>query len=173
MNVVFFSLLLQGMNYLESMKIVHRDLATRNVLVGDNERVKIADFGLAQITDGDGYYYFSTNYRSLPVKWYAPETLSQRKFSHKSDVWSFGVTLYEIFTFGESPNLNNNSNLDANKILDLLTSGVRLECPKFCPQSLYDDVMSVCWNLTPKLRPKFSELYERLTFKLNENGESI
>lgn len=109
----------------------------------------------------------------MPVKWYAPETLSHRKFSHKSDVWSFGVTLHEIFTFGESPNLNNNPNLDANNILELLTNGVRLECPKFCPQSVYEEIMYVCWNFNPRLRPKFSELSERLNHQLIENGESV
>jgi serine/threonine protein kinase len=155
------------------MNIVHRDLATRNVLVGIGGRVKIADFGLAQITDGDGYYYYCTNQRSLPVKWYAPETLSHKKFSHKSDVWSFGVTLHEIFTFGESPNLQNNPNLDANIILELLTSGVRLDCPRFCPQSVYEDIMFVCWNFNPRLRPRFSELLERLNHQLIENGESV
>lgn len=161
------------MSYLESMKIVHRDLATRNVLVGNGGRVKIADFGLAQITDGDGYYYYRTNQRSLPVKWYAPETLNHRKFSHKSDVWSFGVTLHEIFTFGESPNLNNNANLDATGILALLTAGVRLECPRFCPQNVYDDVMILCWDFNPKRRPNFSELLEKLNICLIENGESV
>lgn len=163
----------QGMNYLGSKQIVHRDLAARNVLVGDGGRVKIADFGLAQFTDNDGYYHFSTNCRSLPVKWYAPETLTQRKFSHKSDVWSFGVTLYEIFTFGESPNLKRNSRLDADEILALLTNGERLECPKFCPQSIYEEIMFVCWNFNPRLRPTFSDLLERLICRLNENGESI
>jgi Janus kinase 2 len=85
------------MHYLETKKIVHRDLAARNVLVADEDCVKIADFGLAQFTDQSGYYHFSTNLRMLPLKWWSPESINHMRFSHKSDVWSFGVTM-----FGES-----------------------------------------------------------------------
>lgn len=161
------------MQYLEQKKIVHRDLAARNVLVANDHCVKIADFGLAQFTDGSGYYYHSTNARALPLKWYAPETLAQHKFSHKSDVWSYGVTLYEMFTFGDSPNLAQNPDLSPTEILELLDKGVRLECPRFCPQNVYNDLMSISWNFSPKLRPNFAELLKRIEDLVIDNGESV
>lgn len=160
------------MHYLERQRIVHRDLAARNVLVADENCAKIADFGLAQFTV-DGYYYHSTNCRALPIKWYAPETIGAQKFSHKSDVWSFGVTLYEMFTFGDSPNLRRNPDLDQNEILRLLDSGERLECPKFCPPVVYDELMFICWNHNPKQRPTFAELLRRTNELISANGESV
>lgn len=161
------------MQYLEQKKIVHRDLAARNVLVANEHCVKIADFGLAQFTDGTGYYYHSTNSRALPLKWYAPETLSEHKFSHKSDVWSYGVTLYEMFTFGDSPNLTQSSDLNGEQILDLLSSGRRLECPKFCPSDVYNELMFICWNYDPKRRPSFVEILKRTEDLVIANGESV
>lgn len=160
------------MQYLEQKKIVHRDLAARNVLVANEHCVKIADFGLAQFTDGTGYYY-STNARALPLKWYAPETLNHQKFNHKSDVWSYGVTLYEMFTFGDSPNLAQNPDLNPTEILGLLDNGIRLECPRFCPQNVYDELMFICWNINPKLRPSFAELLKRIEDLAIANGESV
>lgn len=159
------------MHYLEQKKIVHRDLAARNVLVANQHCVKIADFGLAQFTDGD--YYKSTSARALPVKWYSPEAVGQHKFSHKSDVWSYGVTLYEMFTFGDSPNLAGNLELDGPQILELLERGERLERPRFCPQDVYDDLMYICWNINPKLRPNFAELLRRSEDLIIANGERV
>lgn len=90
------------MNHLFERKIIHRDLAARNILVQNMDCVKISDFGLAQVTDGSNYYIAQSN-RDLPIKWYAPETLLTQKYSFQSDVWSFGVTMFEMFTYGETP----------------------------------------------------------------------
>lgn len=161
------------MHYLEQKKILHRDLAARNVLVANELCVKIADFGLAQHTDDTGYYH-STNSRALPLKWYAPETLSsEHKFSHKSDVWSYGVTLYEMFTFGDSPNLTQTSDLNGEQILELLSSGLRLPRPRFCPQVVYDELMFICWNFDRNRRPSFAELLKRIEDLVIANGEIV
>lgn len=90
------------MNYLCEKNIVHRDLAARNILVESKKCVKISDFGLAQVTEGSNYYV-ARHSRELPIRWYAPETLETQKYSSQSDVWSFGVTLYEMFTYGATP----------------------------------------------------------------------
>lgn len=161
------------MQYLEQKNIVHRDLAARNVLVASENCVKIADFGLAQVTDNTGYYYHSTISRALPIKWYAPETLHDQKFSHKSDVWSFGVTLFEMFSFGDSPNLVQNPDLDAQGILQLLKSGKRLDRPKFCPVYVYDELMKICWNWEHRLRPTFTELLKRTDDLYIAGGEAV
>lgn len=107
------------MNHLFEKKIIHRDLAARNILVQSMDCVKISDFGLAQVTDG-GNYYIAQNSRDLPIKWYSPETLKTMKYSFKSDVWSFGVTLFEMFTYGETP-FPELEIRDAEQLFDLLT----------------------------------------------------
>lgn len=90
-----------GMAYLEKVKLVHRDLAARNVLVGENKIVKVADFGLARIIEED--YYIAQVGAKFPIKWTAPEAASKGKFTSKSDVWSFGILLYELITKGDGP----------------------------------------------------------------------
>ncbi|KAJ8934141.1 hypothetical protein NQ314_013551, partial [Rhamnusium bicolor] len=96
----------KGMEYLGRKNIVHRDLAARNILVVDENHVKISDFGLAQVVGTNDYYILKTE-RELPIKWYAPESLRGGKFSVRSDVWSYGVTMCEMFDYGEEPNLVN------------------------------------------------------------------
>lgn len=113
-----------GMKYLVSESIVHRDLAARNVLVDANECVKITDFGLAQMTDTNGYYTMQ-NQRNIPIKWYAPETLATNKYSHYSDVWSYGVTLFEMFSRGNQPDLRPGQELKLGELRDLLQQGER------------------------------------------------
>ncbi|XP_014484244.1 PREDICTED: tyrosine-protein kinase hopscotch [Dinoponera quadriceps] len=168
-----------GMDYLGSMSIVHRDLAARNILVADENRVKISDFGLAQVMGNDEYYILQTN-RDLPIKWYAPESLRDGKFSTRSDVWSFGVTMYEIFSLGEDPELpglrqkRTDDSVDdpeegsSTKLLAALEQGARLPCPSKCPQAVYVKLMYPCWNLQSQLRPKFSTLCQDIHQLLSE-----
>lgn len=111
------------MEYLGSKKIIHRDLAARNILVDSDDCVKISDFGLAQYVE-NGYYRYQSN-RALPIKWYAPETLENFEYSHKSDVWSYGVTLFEMFSRGKEPQLIPGRDLLGQEILKLLTDNKR------------------------------------------------
>lgn len=113
------------MKYLQSQNIIHRDLAARNILVCyEKNCVKISDFGLAQRADVDGYYFSRTDNRMIPVKWYALESISGQKFSLASDVWSYGVTMYEMFSHGEKP-YENEPDLTPEKLLLRLESGER------------------------------------------------
>lgn len=153
----------QGMDYLGKKNIVHRDLAARNILVVDDNHVKISDFGLAQVMEKN--YYIIRTHRDLPIKWYAIESLREHKFSTKSDVWSYGVTLFEMFSLGEEPNLPVNSDnekpiqgQEQQTLLKILESGIRLPCPTMCPQSIYVRILYPCWDKDPYSRPTFSQL---------------
>lgn len=160
-----------GMAYLELQNYIHRDLAARNVLVGDNNICKVADFGLARVfkTEGDGVYddedddedrvYEVRQGTKLPIKWTAPEALHNNKFTIKSDVWSFGILLYEIMTYGQTPypTLNN------QQVVHRLRTNYRMSCPASCPKRVYD-IMMDCWKDTPADRPTF----ETLQWKLEE-----
>ncbi|XP_045913302.1 tyrosine-protein kinase Srms [Micropterus dolomieu] len=145
----------EGMAYLEDRKIVHRDLAARNILVGEDLVCKVADFGLARIIK-DSVYTASKNTK-IPVRWTAPEAALHQRFSVKSDVWSFGVLLYEMMSRGKMP-YEGKSN---KEVLDLLSSGFRLPCPARCPQIIYH-IMIECWAPEPSKRPSFHALYSQL-----------
>ncbi|XP_076112140.1 hepatocyte growth factor receptor-like [Mytilus galloprovincialis] len=147
----------KGMDYLGSIKFVHRDLAARNCMMDENLRVKVADFGLAR----DIYtknYYSSDNKKMLPVKWMAPESLENGTYSTKSDVWSFGVVMWELMTRGSAPYCDVN-NWDMHKYLQ---SGRRLKRTDFCPPPLYD-IMMTCWEFDPDDRPTFLDVNLRIT----------
>ncbi|XP_076872808.1 tyrosine-protein kinase SRK2 isoform X2 [Brachyhypopomus gauderio] len=154
-----------GMAYLEQQNYIHRDLAARNVLVGDNNVVKVADFGLARVflkdndpsSDGDENVYEAREGTKFPVKWTAPEAIHDNKFSIKSDVWSFGILVYEIMTFGQMPY----PTLTNYQVVQKLRTGYRMACPPGCPKVLYD-IMMECWKDAPSDRPTFETLQWKL-----------
>ncbi|XP_029017163.1 fibroblast growth factor receptor 1-A isoform X2 [Betta splendens] len=146
----------RGMEYLASKKCIHRDLAARNVLVTEDNVMKIADFGLARDIHHIDYYKKTTNGR-LPVKWMAPEALFDRIYTHQSDVWSFGVLLWEIFTLGGSPY----PGVPVEELFKLLKEGHRMDKPSTCTHELYM-MMKDCWNAVPSQRPTFKQLVEDL-----------
>ncbi|XP_026576239.1 fibroblast growth factor receptor 3 isoform X5 [Pseudonaja textilis] len=146
----------RGMEYLASQKCIHRDLAARNVLVTEDNVMKIADFGLARDVHNIDYYKKTTNGR-LPVKWMAPEALFDRVYTHQSDVWSFGVLLWEIFTLGGSPY----PGIPVEELFKLLKEGHRMDKPANCTPDLYM-IIRECWHAVPSQRPTFKQLVEDL-----------
>uniref|UniRef100_A0A8C0FER8 Fibroblast growth factor receptor n=1 Tax=Bubo bubo TaxID=30461 RepID=A0A8C0FER8_BUBBB len=146
----------RGMEYLASQKCIHRDLAARNVLVTEDNVMKIADFGLARDVHNIDYYKKTTNGR-LPVKWMAPEALFDRVYTHQSDVWSFGVLLWEIFTLGGSPY----PGIPVEELFKLLKEGHRMDKPSPLPSCRYM-IMRECWHAVPSQRPTFKQLVEDL-----------
>ncbi|XP_040832113.1 fibroblast growth factor receptor 4 isoform X3 [Ochotona curzoniae] len=146
----------RGMQYLESQKCIHRDLAARNVLVTEDNVMKIADFGLARGVHHIDYYKKTSTGR-LPVKWMAPEALFDRVYTHQSDVWSFGILLWEIFTLGGSPY----PGIPVEELFSLLREGHRMDRPPHCPPELYG-LMRECWHAAPSQRPTFKQLVEAL-----------
>uniref|UniRef100_A0A665XAR9 Fibroblast growth factor receptor 4 n=1 Tax=Echeneis naucrates TaxID=173247 RepID=A0A665XAR9_ECHNA len=146
----------RGMEYLASKRCIHRDLAARNVLVTEDNVMKIADFGLARGVHQIDYYKKTTNGR-LPVKWMAPEALFDRVYTHQSDVWSFGVLMWEIFTLGGSPY----PGIPVEELFKLLKEGHRMDKPSNCTHELYM-MMRECWHAVPTQRPTFKQLVEEL-----------
>ncbi|XP_019492734.1 PREDICTED: tyrosine-protein kinase Srms [Hipposideros armiger] len=144
-----------GMSYLEERHIVHRDLAARNVLVGDGLACKVADFGLARLLKDN--IYSPSSGSKIPVKWTAPEAANYRIYSQKSDVWSFGVLLYEVFTYGQCPY----EGMSNHETLQQIAKGYRLPRPAACPAEAYV-LMLACWKGSPEERPAFATLQEKL-----------
>uniref|UniRef100_A0A8C6V517 Tyrosine-protein kinase n=1 Tax=Naja naja TaxID=35670 RepID=A0A8C6V517_NAJNA len=147
-----------GMAYLESQNFIHRDLAARNVLVGDHNVYKVADFGLARVFKVENENVYEAKHETkLPVKWTAPEAIRSNRFSIKSDVWSFGILLFEIITYGKMPY----AGLMGFQVLQKLDQGYRMPQPVNCPLELYN-IMLQCWNVEAKERPTFETLHWRL-----------
>ncbi|XP_067030311.1 uncharacterized protein [Acropora muricata] len=152
-----------GMSYLSLRKVIHRDLAARNVLVGERETCKITDFGMARDVQQENIYERKTKGR-LPVKWTAYEALLFGQYTTKSDVWSYGVVLYEIFTVGGSPY----PRMDGRKVANSLQQGYRMQKPKHVDNELYEIMMN-CWESEPATRPSFVALAQQLKRMENEH----
>lgn len=145
-----------GMVYLASQHFVHRDLATRNCLVGNGLLVKIGDFGMSRDIYSSDYYRVG-GHTMLPIRWMPPESIMYRKFSTESDVWSFGVILWEIFTYGKQPWFQ----LGNNEVIECITQGRVLERPRICPKEVYD-VMLGCWQREPQQRLNIKDIQKVL-----------
>ncbi|XP_065590745.1 tyrosine-protein kinase FRK [Cyrtonyx montezumae] len=147
-----------GMAYLESQNYIHRDLAARNVLVGEHSVYKVADFGLARVFKVENENIYEARPETkLPVKWTAPEAIRYSKFSVKSDVWSFGILVFEIITYGKMPY----AGMTGHQVIQMLDKGYRLPQPETCPKALYE-LMLKCWSTEPSERPTFEALYCQL-----------
>nr|XP_046228029.1 melanoma receptor tyrosine-protein kinase-like isoform X2 [Scatophagus argus] len=142
----------KGMNYLEERHLVHRDLAARNVLVKTPNHVKITDFGLAKLLTSDEKEYQADGGK-VPIKWMALESILQWTYTHQSDVWSYGVTVWEVMTFGSKPY----DGIPAGKVTSVLERGERLPQPPICTIDVYM-LMVKCWMIDPSSRPRFREL---------------
>nr|XP_014333538.1 PREDICTED: tyrosine-protein kinase Fes/Fps isoform X1 [Bos mutus] len=145
-----------GMEYLESKCCIHRDLAARNCLVTEKNVLKISDFGMSR-EEADGIYAASGGLRQVPVKWTAPEALNYGRYSSESDVWSFGILLWETFSLGASPY----PNLSNQQTREFVEKGGRLPCPELCPDAVFR-LMEQCWAYEPGQRPTFSVIYQEL-----------
>uniref|UniRef100_A0A673MVZ2 Tyrosine-protein kinase receptor n=1 Tax=Sinocyclocheilus rhinocerous TaxID=307959 RepID=A0A673MVZ2_9TELE len=145
-----------GMVYLASQHFVHRDLATRNCLVGENLLVKIGDFGMSRDVYSTDYYRVG-GHTMLPIRWMPPESIMYRRFTTESDVWSLGVVLWEIFTYGKQPWYQ----LSNNEVIECITQGRVLQRPRTCPKEVYD-LMLGCWQREPYMRLNIKEIHNLL-----------
>ncbi|XP_063716902.1 tyrosine-protein kinase CSK-like isoform X2 [Symsagittifera roscoffensis] len=143
----FASGVLDGMCYLERKNMQHRDLACRNVLVDDAMQAKISDFGLAQ------YRSATLESAKFPIKWSAPEAVNEKKYTNKSDVWSYGVFLWELFSYGRVPY----PSMQKDEVMKHVMQGYRMKCPTDCPDKVYS-IMKKCWTIDVIERPSFKKL---------------
>uniref|UniRef100_A0A8C1M617 Tyrosine-protein kinase n=1 Tax=Cyprinus carpio TaxID=7962 RepID=A0A8C1M617_CYPCA len=169
----------QGMEYLGSQNYIHRDLAARNILVENESLVKIGDFGLTKSIKDDKEYYKVTEEQDSPVYWYAPECLLNRKFYKASDVWSFGVTLYEIMTYCDRDNSppqvflktigRSHGQMTMARLVEALEKGWRMPRPDSCPEMVYSQ-MYRCWSQAPENRVDFKGLIKEFEFLLTREN---
>jgi len=159
-----------GLLYLHEMKVIHRDLALRNLLVGPSDRigiqysVKISDFGMSR--EASSYYKSDDN--AIPFRWSAPEVLQYRKFSSMSDIWSFGVILWEMFSYGMVPYIGM-TNIDVS---EKVISGYKMKQPENCPNEIYG-IMFDCWNMDPDQRPTCKEIFQKLEVLCNQASKKL
>ncbi len=152
-----------GMEYLASHHFVHRDLAARNILVGDNLVVKISDFGLSRDVYSSDYYRVQSK-SLLPVRWMPPESILYGKFTVESDIWSYGVVLWEIYSFGLQPYYGYSN----QEVIEMIRARQILPCPEDCPTRVYG-LMVECWHEVPNRRPAFKDIHARLRMWQAEN----
>ncbi|KAK2835511.1 hypothetical protein Q5P01_015995 [Channa striata] len=156
-----------GMAYLNTKKFVHRDLAARNCMVAEDFTVKIGDFGMTRdIYETD--YYRKGGKGLLPVRWMAPESLKDGVFTAHSDCWSFGVVLWEISTLAEQPY----QGLSNEQVLKFVMDGGYLDRPENCPERMHN-LMQVCWQYNPKMRPTFHEIIDMLREELHPSFQEV
>ncbi|KAM9861075.1 tyrosine-protein kinase Fes/Fps [Aulostomus maculatus] len=151
-----------GMEYLETRKCIHRDLAARNCLVAEKNVVKISDFGMSRQQE-DGVYSAEGGLRQIPVKWTAPEALNYGRYTTESDVWSFGVLLWETFSLGMTPYTSMNNQQTREEV----EKGYRMPAPHGCPTGI-SRLMSSCWQYEPRNRPSFKDLQAELCVIYNK-----
>uniref|UniRef100_A0A914CSN1 Protein kinase domain-containing protein n=1 Tax=Acrobeloides nanus TaxID=290746 RepID=A0A914CSN1_9BILA len=156
----------KGMEFIASKSIVHRDLAARNVLLTNDFQAKISDFGLAVINNTD--LKGTTLVKKFPVRWMSIEAIAEKLFSEKSDVWAFGILMFEVFSLGQDPY----EGIETRQILRFLRSGERLSRPELATNEMYE-MMCRCWEENLETRPKFEELVAKLHDVLeDESGYS-
>ncbi|XP_035110364.2 muscle, skeletal receptor tyrosine-protein kinase isoform X3 [Callithrix jacchus] len=153
-----------GMAYLSERKFVHRDLATRNCLVGENMVVKIADFGLSRNIYSADYYKANEN-DAIPIRWMPPESIFYNRYTTESDVWAYGVVLWEIFSYGLQPYYG----MAHEEVIYYVRDGNILSCPENCPMELYN-LMRLCWSKLPTDRPSFASIH-RILERMCERAE--
>uniref|UniRef100_A0A3Q3MCE8 receptor protein-tyrosine kinase n=1 Tax=Mastacembelus armatus TaxID=205130 RepID=A0A3Q3MCE8_9TELE len=156
-----------GMKYLSDMSYVHRDLAARNVLVNSNLECKVSDFGLSRVLEDDAEGTYTTRGGKIPIRWTAPEAIAYRKFTSASDVWSFGIVMWEVMAFGERPYWD----MSNHEVMKAINEAFRLPAPMDCPSAIYQ-LMLQCWQHDRATRPRFSDIVNILD-KLLRSPESL
>ncbi|NWS30578.1 EPHA2 protein, partial [Polioptila caerulea] len=154
-----------GMKYLANMNYVHRDLAARNILVNSNLVCKVSDFGLSRVLEDDPEATYTTSVSVTAagqrpgrggwprIRWTAPEAISYRKFTSASDVWSYGIVMWEVMSYGERPYWE----LSNHEVMKVINEGFRLPAPLDCPSAIYQ-LMMQCWQQERGRRPKFADI---------------
>ncbi|XP_041435672.1 ephrin type-A receptor 5-like isoform X2 [Xenopus laevis] len=156
-----------GMKYLSDMGYVHRDLAARNILINSNLVCKVSDFGLSRVLEDDPEAAYTTRGGKIPIRWTAPEAIAFRKFTSASDVWSYGIVMWEVIAYGERPYWE----MTNQDVIKAVEEGYRLPSPMDCPAALYQ-LMLNCWHKDRNSRPKFEEIVSILD-KLIRNPNSL
>uniref|UniRef100_A0A8C7PWE2 receptor protein-tyrosine kinase n=1 Tax=Oncorhynchus mykiss TaxID=8022 RepID=A0A8C7PWE2_ONCMY len=156
-----------GMKYLSDMSYVHRDLAARNVLVNSNLECKVSDFGLSRVLEDDPEGTYTTSGGKIPIRWTAPEAIAYRKFTSASDVWSFGIVMWEVMAFGERPYWD----MSNHEVMKAINEAFRLPAPMDCPSTVYQ-LMLQCWLQDRSKRPRFPDIVNILD-KLLRSPESL